>query len=90
MLQIVQMIKVKLALRKFRKEGTKPTINRTNDKWMGYAVGNTKKFVRVYDGHKVLYFGNPFWNLYRIHAIAGTKDHVTKPTTKKATSRKAA
>ena len=83
MLQIVQMIKVKLALRKFRKQGVKPTINRTNDKYMGYAIGNTKKFVRVYDGHKVLYFGNPFHNLYRIHAIAGTKDHVTHSVTKK-------
>ena len=33
---------------------------------------------------------NPIWNMYRMVTINGTKDHVTKPTTKKATSRKAA
>ena len=83
MFNIVQKIKVKWTLRKLHKQGVKPTINRTNDKYMGYAVSYTKNFVRVYDGHKVLYFGNPFWNLYRITSITGTKDHVTHSVSKK-------
>lgn len=35
------------------------------------------KFIRVRDGHRVVYFGNPFWNLYRINSRAGTRDFVT-------------
>ena len=62
-MQIVQKIKIKLVLLKYRMSGLKPTINRTNSKWMGYAVSNTRNFVRVQNGYKVLYFGNPFWNL---------------------------
>jgi len=78
-----EYIKVRLALRSFRKKGVKPTINRTNASWMGYSVVKTKFFVRVYNGHKVLYYGNPFHNLYRIVSINGTNDHVTHSVARK-------
>jgi hypothetical protein len=78
-----EYIKVRLALRGFRKKGIKPTINRTNASWMGYSVVKTKLFVRIYHGHKVLYYGNPFHNLYRIVSINGTNDHVTHSVARK-------
>tara|TARA_R100001244_G_scaffold96932_2_gene72590 strand:- start:330 stop:581 length:252 start_codon:yes stop_codon:yes gene_type:complete len=80
---MLDFIKVKMALRKFRKIGVKPTINRTNASWMGYDVVKTKLFVRVYDGHKVLYFGNPFHNMYRIFSISGSLDYVTHSVAKR-------
>ena len=73
---MMNFIKVKLAIYKLSKGG-KPSIKRTNASWMGHSVSNTKNFVKVCDGHNVLYFGNPFHNLYRIVAIPGTNDYVT-------------
>ena len=75
---------VEEVLRTFSDEGMKPSIDRTNDKWMGYGHEQTKgkKFIRVRNGHKVLYFGNPFWNLYRITGRAGTHDYVTHSVNK--------
>ena len=86
--------KVKKLLQEYSNKGIKPSIDRTNDKWMGYGseitpvhsfyskkAGKVKqtggKFLRVRNGHKVLYFGNPFWNMYRITSRVGTNDFVT-------------
>ena len=86
--------KVEKLLQEYSDRGIKPSIDRTNDKWMGYGsevtpvrsfyskkAGKIKitggKFLRVRNGHKVVYFGNPFWNLYRINSRAGTRDFVT-------------
>jgi len=137
MLQIVQMIKVKLALRTLKKEGKQDNFRRVTDKYQGYGIEVTPvrsffskkqgvvkytggQFIKVRNGHEVRYYErdaaglkqalkerndlrkprdgrgnrlvtlNPIWNMYRMVTINGTKDHVTKPTTKKATSRKAA
>ena len=57
-------------IHKLRK--VKPTIDRINDhkyNEMGkYYVGLSKKgrFLQVNDGYHIRYYGNPFWNLYRI------------------------
>ena len=141
MLQIVQMIKVKLALRTLKKAGKQDHFRRVTDKYQGYGIEVTPvrsffskkqgvvkytggQFIKVRNGHEVRYYErdasglkqafaertalrkvcglgqsigvgtevskNPIWNMYRMVTINGTKDHVTKPTTKKATSRKAA
>ena len=139
MLQIMKMIKVKLALRTFKQAGRQDAFRRVTDKYQGYGVEVTPihaffskksgcikftggQFIKVRNGHEVRYFErdakglkqafarrkalrahstdltgtgtevpkNPIWNMYRMVTINGTKDHVTKPTTKKATSRKAA
>lgn len=52
--------------------GTKPTIDRKNVRsfnHMGkYYVGASAsgKFLQVNDGKHIRYYGNPFWNLYRV------------------------
>ena len=52
--------------------GAKPTIDRKNKidfNHMGkYYVGAsaTGQFLQVNDGKRIRYYGNPFWNLYRI------------------------
>ena len=52
--------------------GRKPTIDRTNERDFNklgkYYVGASAKgnFLQVNDGFRVRYYGNPFWNLYRI------------------------
>ena len=52
--------------------GKKPSIDRVNDKKyndMGkYYVGASAsgKFLQVNDGKHIRYYGNPFWNLYRV------------------------
>lgn len=52
--------------------GTKPTIDRINQRSfnrMGkYYVGASAsgKFLQVNDGKHIRYYGNPFWNLYRV------------------------
>jgi len=86
--------KVEKLIQEYSNKGIKPSIDRTNDKWMGYGseitpvrsfyskkAGKVKqtggKFLRVRNGHKVLYFGNPFWNMYRITSRVGTNDFVT-------------
>ena len=71
--------KVAALLQYYADNGEKPAINRTTDKWQGYGSEVTKKknFIKVRNGHQALYFGNPFWNLYRINSRAGTKDFVT-------------
>jgi|TARA_S200002703_G_scaffold159248_1_gene172046 hypothetical protein len=62
--------------------GVKPTIVRMNKRSynrMGkYYVGPTQnkngtpsKFLQVNDGKHVRYYGNPFWNLYRIVSKSG-------------------
>ena len=128
MLKIVQIIKVKLAIRKYKKAGVPDSFRRVTDKHHGYGIevtpvrsffSKTKftggQFVRVRNGHEVRYFErdaaglkqafaerealskvyghtkvgtavskNPIWNMYRMVTINGTKDHVTKQTTKKA------
>jgi NADPH:quinone reductase-like Zn-dependent oxidoreductase len=85
---------VEKLLQEYNDKGIKPSIDRTNDKWMGYGsevtpvrafyskkAGKIKitggKFTRVRNGHRVMYFGNPFWNLYRITSRVGTLDYVT-------------
>ena len=86
--------KVEKLLQEYSDRGIKPSIDRTNDKWMGYGsevtpvrsfyskkAGKIKitggKFTRVRNGHRVMYFGNPFWNMYRITSRVGTLDYVT-------------
>ena len=52
--------------------GTKPSIDRVNEytyNHMGkYYVGASAsgKFLQVNDGKHIRYYGNPFWNLYRV------------------------
>jgi hypothetical protein len=52
--------------------GRKPTIDRTNERDFNkkgkYYVGPSAsgKFLQVNDGLHIRYYGNPFWNLYRI------------------------
>jgi hypothetical protein len=58
--------------------GTKPTIDRTNEytfNRMGqYYVGPSAsgRFLQVNDGRHIRYYGNPFWNLYRIVSRDGS------------------
>ena len=55
-----------------RVSGSKPTIARMNVRTynrMGkYYVGASAngKFMQVNDGKHIRYYGNPFWNLYRV------------------------
>lgn len=55
-----------------RVSGSKPTIDRVNVRTynrMGkYYVGASAsgKFMQVNDGKHIRYYGNPFWNLYRV------------------------
>jgi hypothetical protein len=55
-----------------RVSGSKPTIDRMNVRTynrMGkYYVGASAsgKFMQVNDGKHIRYYGNPFWNLYRV------------------------
>ena len=52
--------------------GRKPTIDRQNfatyNRMGKYYVGPSAngKFLQVNDGLHIRYYGNPFWNLYRI------------------------
>lgn len=52
--------------------GTKPTIDRKNvrsfNRMGKYYVGASAsgKFLQVNDGKHIRYYGNPFWNLYRV------------------------
>jgi hypothetical protein len=52
--------------------GTKPTIDRQNvrsfNRMGKYYVGASAsgKFLQVNDGKHIRYYGNPFWNLYRV------------------------
>ena len=58
--------------------GTKPSIDRINDykfNHMGkYYVGPSAggQFLQVNDGLHIRYYGNPFWNLYRVVSKQGT------------------
>tara|TARA_R110001592_G_scaffold127857_1_gene339851 strand:- start:4 stop:252 length:249 start_codon:yes stop_codon:yes gene_type:complete len=58
--------------------GTKPSIDRINKRSfnrMGkYYVGLSAsgKFLQVNDGKHVRYYGNPFWNLYRVVSKNGS------------------
>ena len=55
-----------------RSKPMKPSIDRINDyefNRMGkYYVGQSAsgKFLQVNDGKHIRYYGNPFWNLYRV------------------------
>ena len=68
---------VKKTLRQYESYGIKPTIRRTTNKWQGYGRDVTNKFTKIRSGNNVFYFGNPFWNLYRIESRVGTPDFVT-------------
>ena len=52
--------------------GAKPTIDRQNyatyNRMGKYYVGPSTngKFLQVNDGLHIRYYGNPFWNLYRV------------------------
>jgi len=52
--------------------GAKPTIDRKNvrsfNRMGKYYVGQSAsgKFLQVNDGKHIRYYGNPFWNLYRV------------------------
>ena len=52
--------------------GAKPTIDRQNyttyNRMGKYYVGPSAngKFLQVNDGLHIRYYGNPFWNLYRV------------------------
>ena len=65
-----------------RSKPMKPSIDRINDykfNDMGkYYVGPSAggQFLQVNDGLHIRYYGNPFWNLYRIVSKQGT-DFVT-------------
>ena len=58
--------------------GRKPTIDRTNERDFNkkgkYYVGPSAsgKFLQVNDGLHIRYYGNPFWNLYRIVSKNGS------------------
>ena len=58
--------------------GTKPSIDRVNEytyNHMGkYYVGPSAngRFLQVNDGLHIRYYGNPFWNLYRVVSKQGT------------------
>jgi len=70
-------VKVKMANLIHTITGLKPTIDRTNyttyNKMGKYYVGPsaTGKFLQVNDGLHIRYYGNPFWNLYRIVSKEG-------------------
>ena len=65
-------IKVKAINLMHKVSGTKPSIDRRNTRFynhMGkYYVGSSLggKFLQVNDGKHIRYYGNPFWNLYRV------------------------
>ena len=52
--------------------GRKPSIDRLNltkyNRKGKYYVGSSEngRFLQVNDGYRIRYYGNPFWNLYRI------------------------
>ena len=69
--------KIQALLQSLSEKGDKPSIRRTTTKWQGYGAENTKLFFKVRNGHDVEYFGNPFWNMYRINSKVGTLDYVT-------------
>jgi len=69
--------KIQALLKDFSDRGIKPSIYRITTKWQGFGVENTKLFTKVRNGHTAEYYGNPFWNLYRITSKVGTLDHVT-------------
>ncbi len=58
--------------------GLKPTIDRINERDFNkkgkYYVGPSAsgKFLQVNDGLHIRYYGNPFWNLYRIVSKNGS------------------
>jgi hypothetical protein len=61
-----------------RSKPMKPSIDRINDykfNHMGkYYVGPSAggQFLQVNDGLHIRYYGNPFWNLYRVVSKQGT------------------
>lgn len=65
-------IKVKAANLVHFISGVKPTIDRQNlttyNRMGKYYVGLSAsgQFLQVNDGKHVRYYGNPFWNLYRV------------------------
>lgn len=65
-------MKVKMTNFINRVSGIKPTIDRINTRKYNrlgkYYVGTSAngKFLQVNDGYHVRYYGNPFWNLYRV------------------------
>ena len=69
--------KIQALLQALSEKGDKPSIRRTTTKWQGYGAEHTKLFFKVRNGHDVEYFGNPFWNMYRINSKVGTLDYVT-------------
>ena len=83
-------------------EGVEPTIERTTDKWQGHYVKVTRKenFLKVADGHNVLYFpltvgelslyDNPFYNVERIISVTGERDDIHKKAKRKDASAEAA
>ena len=58
--------------------GTKPSIDRQNvrsyNRMGKYYVGQSAngKFLQVNDGKHIRYYGNPFWNLYRVTSFNNT------------------
>ena len=58
--------------------GRKPAIDRINERDFNkkgkYYVGPSSKgnFLQVNDGLHIRYYGNPFWNLYRIVSKNGS------------------
>ena len=83
-------------------EGLVPTIVRDTDKWQGHYVKVTRKenFLKVADGHNVLYFpltvgelslyDNPFYNVERIISVTGERDDIHKKAKRKDASAEAA
>ena len=83
-------------------EGLTPTIVRDTDKWQGHYVKVTRKenFLKVADGHNVLYFpltvdelslyDNPFYNVERIISVTGERDDIHKKAKRKDASAEAA
>ena len=75
-------IETKLAVGYFKYiKMQKPTIKRSTLKKQGYGTQFTRYFLKVRNGQEVLYFGNPFWNIYRITSKVGTEDYVTHRVT---------
>jgi hypothetical protein len=70
-------------LTKLREQGKRPEITRTTRKFNGYSVQNLRNFIKISNGHDVLYFSNKsgpvFHSLYKITSISGTPDYVTHP-----------
>ena len=82
MINLINYIDSKLLLMYFTYiKKCKPTIQRTTRKRQGYGLEYTPKFLKIKNGRDVFYFGNPFWNIYRITSRVGSEDYVTHRVT---------